>query len=270
MSSINSSSSIFLINSLNRNNQSAFGSLERLATGSQINRASDNPSGLIASESFSARLNTIQSQITITERNEAVFNTQDARLGATLDNIGDLGPLAVQAANTAGMGSAEMGAIQTQVSGILSGINQTASGLGIDVMNDVTAEMVVGVDETTGDDIIETVSLSDLSRVMAEDPAVAQELIDGAREMVVGAQAQAGIDARAAASERRVLEEEQINVARAYSQTRDTDYARESSNLIRSQILSQATTYTILAERQSATNVLALLGGPSQLGELFG
>jgi len=260
MSSINSSStSLLLTNRLNANNQSAMNTLERLATGNRINRASDDPAGLIASENFASRLNVIQSKITSFERQEAVLNTQDGRLSATRDNISDLEGLVVQGSSPGGMSSSEMGAIQTQVGGILTGITRTASAAGIDVMNDVTTEMVVGTDEATGDPITETVSLSDLSRVLETDPEAAQRLVDGAREAVVTAQAEVGIEARAAESERRVLEEEQINVARAYSETRDADYAKESSNLVRSQILSQASVYTILAERQTADSVLGLL-----------
>ena len=233
--------------------------LERLATGNAINRASDNPAGLIASENYASRLNVIQTKITSLERTGSVLNMQDGRLGATLDNISDLDGLVVQGANPGALGSEELGAIQTQIGGILTGISRTASAAGVDVMNSVTTEMVVGTDETTGDPITETVSLSDLSRVLETDPEAAQRLVDGARDVVVQAQAEVGIEARAAESERRVLEEEQINVARAYSQTRDADYAKESSSLIRSQILGQASVYTMLAARQSAESVLGLL-----------
>ncbi|PCI09007.1 hypothetical protein COB72_07310 [bacterium] len=260
MSSINSATSLLLINSLNSNQRSAMNTLERLATGNAINRASDNPSGLIASENFATRLNVIQTKITSFERNEAVLNIQDGRLSATLDNVSDLTSLVIQGASTGGMTSSEMGAIQTQIGGILTGITRIAAATGLDIMNDVTTEMVVGTDETTGDPITETVSLSDLSRVLETDPEAAQRLVDGARQAVVTAQAEVGIEARASESERRILEEEQINVARAYSQIRDTNYAKESSNLIRSQILEKASIYTILAERQSAANVLTLLG----------
>lgn len=263
MSSINSSTSLLLINNLNTNQRSSMGTLERMATGSSINRASDNPAGLIASENFASRLNVIQTQISMGERNGAVLNIQDGHLGATLDNISDLDGLVIQGASPGGMSSSEMGAIQTQIGGVLTGITRTASAAGVDVMSSVTTEMVIGTDETTGDPITETVSLSDLSRVLETDPAAAQRLVDGARDVIVTAQAEVGIEARATESERRVLEEEQINLARAYSKTRDADYAKESSNLIRSQILGQASIYTILAERQSASNVLSLLGNIS-------
>jgi len=263
MSSINSSTSILLTNTLNANQRSAMNTLEKLATGNAINRVSDNPAGLIASENFASRLNVIQAKITSFERTESVLNVQDGRLNATQDNISDLGSLVIQGSNAGGLTGSEMGAIQTQIGGILTGITRTASAAGIDIMNDVTTEMVVGTDETTGDPITETVSLADLSRVLETDPAAAQRLVDGARDAVVSAQAEVGIEARAAESERRVLEEEQINVARANSQTRDTDYAKESSNLIRSQILSQAGVYTILAERQNAESVLSLISNIS-------
>lgn len=247
-----------LINLQANQQQSAIG-FERLATGLAINRASDNPSGLIASNQMATRLGSIQAEITSIDRNITTFNTLDGALSATLDGISDLGPLVIQAANTGGLSSSEMGAIQTQIGGVMSGISQLAASTDIDIMHDVTTDMVVGTDEVTGDPITETVSLSDLSRVIDIDPEAAQRLVDGARDAVVTRQAEVGIEARAAESERRVLEEEQINVARAYSSIRDADYAQESSNLIRSQILEQATIYTLLAERQSAQTVLSLL-----------
>jgi len=259
MSSINFGSSFFAISQLNANTQSASTALERLSTGYSINRASDNPSGIIAVENFVTRLNEISSEITSIDRNITNSNIQDGMLGSTLDNLADLDGLVIQASNEAGLSDSEIGAIQTQVHSVLRGVSHLASSTDIDIMNDVTTEMVVGTDELTGDDITETVSLSDLASVIESDPEAAQRLVDGARDAVLERRAEVGAEANASESERRVLEEEQINVARAASITRDADYARESSNLIRSQILSQASVYTILASQQNAQNVLSLL-----------
>lgn len=241
------------------NGQQAFRTLERLATGSVINRGADDPAGLIASENFAARLSANQAEITTIQRNEAFLNIRDGALGAQLDNVGDLDSMMVQAANGAGLTGSEMGAIVTQVDGALNGIERVLPATGVDIMRDVTTQMEVGTDEATGDPIYEEVSLSDLSRVIQEDPEAAQRLVDGAREAVLQERAQIGADQRAAEAERRVLEEEQINVARAYSSIRDADYARESSNLVRNQILGEATIAAELASRASASNVLRLL-----------
>ena len=259
MSSINFGSSFFAISQFNANNQSAFASLERLSTGYSINRASDNPSGILAVGNFVNRLNEISVEITAIERTESNLNIQDGTLNAALGNISDLDGLVVQASNQGGSSSSELGAIQTQINGSLSGLDHLASSTDIDIMNDVTTEMVVGTDETTGEDITQTVSLADLATVVETDPEAAQRLVDGARDAVVQRQAELGTEANAQAAERRVLEEEQINIARTASITRDTDYARESSNLIRSQILSQASVFAVLASQQNAKNVMSLL-----------
>ncbi len=263
MSSINSilsmGSSTRSLNQFNANTRSMGQSFERLATGNAINRASDSPSGLVASEHMLGKLSSIQAEITSIDRRSSSLNIQDGRLSATLSNISELDSLVVQGANTGAMSDAELGAIQTQVEGVLTGIGRSSADAGMNILSSVTTDMVVGTDEVTGDPITETVSLSDLSRVMETDPQAAQRLVDGARDAVVTARAEAGIEARAADSERRVLQEEQINIARANSQIRDTDYAAEGSNLVRSQILTQASVYTILAERQNAESVLGLL-----------
>jgi flagellin len=247
------------LRSIGYNNLQAQQNLLRLATGSQINRAADDPAGLIASENFAAKLSANQAEITSIERNEAFLNIRDGALGAQLDNIGDLDGLVVQAANEGGLTSSELSAITTQVNGALDGIGRVLPATGIDIMSDVTTEMQVGTDETTGDPIYEEVSLSDLSRVIEQDPEAAQRLVDGAREAVLEERAQVGADQRAAESERRVLEQEQINVAQAYSTIRDADYARESSRLVRNQILGEASIAAELASRASSAAVLRLL-----------
>ncbi len=260
MSSINSSATTLLLtNQLNANGRSTINILERLATGNAINRASDDPAGLIASENLTSRLSAIEAQITSADRTVMTLNVQDANLGATLENIADLDTLVLQGSNIGGLTDSEMGAIGTQITGILTGIDRIASAADIDLTSQITTEMVVGTDEATGDPITETVSLADLARVLETDPEAAQRLVAGARDAAVIARAQVGIEARAAESQRRVLEEEQINLARANAQIRDTDYARQSANAIRSQILEQASIYTILASRQSAQSVLGLL-----------
>lgn len=241
------------------NNQSAMRTLERLSTGYAINRGADDPAGLIASENFQARLSANQAQITSIERNEAFMNIRDGALGAQLDNIGDLDGLVVQAANEGGTTGSETGAVSTQVDGIISGIERVLPATGIDIMRDVTTQMQVGTDEVSGDPIYEEVSMSDLSRVMEQDPEAAQRLVDGARDAVLQERAQIGADQRAAEAERRVLEEEQINIAQANSSIRDAEYARESSNLVRDQILGEASIAAELASRASSAAVLRLL-----------
>lgn len=244
---------------IGQNNQQSMRTLERMATGYAINRGADDPAGLIATENFAARLSANQAEITAIERNEAFLNIRDGALGAQLDNLGDLDGLVVQAANEGGLAGGELDAISTQVSGVLSGIDRVLPATGIDVMRDVTTQMQVGTDEVSGDPIYEEVSLSDLSRVIEQDPQAAQRLVDGARDAVLQERAQVGADQRAAEAERRVLEEEQINVARAHSSVKDTDYARESSNLVRNQILGEASIAAELTSRTSAAAVLRLL-----------
>ena len=248
-----------LLNSIAANQRQTAGITERMATGQAINRSADGPAELIASEGFKARLSQNQAKINAITRNENSLNIRDGALGAQLDNISDLDGLTVQAANSAGLTGAESGAIATQVGGIMSGIQRVMPATGVDIMSDVTTEMQVGTDETTGDPIYETVSLRDMERVMEQDPEAAQRLVDGARDAVLQERAQVGADQRAAESERRVLEEEQINVAQAHSSIRDADYARESSSLVRSEILTKTSIATELIARTSAKSVLQLL-----------
>ncbi|HCT44780.1 MAG TPA: hypothetical protein DF699_06180, partial [Phycisphaerales bacterium] len=106
------------------NQHQAMRTLERMATGQAINRASDGPAELIASENFAARLSANNAQIQAIQRNESFLNIRDGALGSQLTNLSDLDGMVVQAANEGGLTSAEMGAISTQVGGVLNGIER--------------------------------------------------------------------------------------------------------------------------------------------------
>jgi len=259
MSTINTGASLSSLSNFNTNRNAVAGSLERLSTGRSINRAADNPAGLVATGHFEARLASISSELTSIERTQSDINIQDATLGASLSNISDLGSMVVTALNAGGISSSELGAIQTQINGALAGIDHLGTSGGIDILSNVTAEMVVGTDPNTGADITQTVSLSDLPSVIETDPAAAQALVDGAREAVITRQAELGAQANEQEAMGRVLQEEQINIARANSQTRDTDFAKQSSALIRDQILSKASLSAMLVARQSDRSILSLL-----------
>lgn len=56
-------------------------SSERLATGLQINRAADDPAGLIASESLSARISELDALIVSSERTNSALSIREAELG---------------------------------------------------------------------------------------------------------------------------------------------------------------------------------------------
>lgn len=104
-------------------------SLERLSTGYRINRGSDNPAGLIASQMMRADLQGINSALSNAERAEQVVNTAEGGLQEISDMLVEVQGLVASSANEAGMTSEEREANQLQIDSILSTIDRLAGSV---------------------------------------------------------------------------------------------------------------------------------------------
>lgn len=103
MLSINSMSIIGLKigNDINRSYRSLFSSMEKLSSGLKINRASDNPAGLVISEQLRAQIATLGQEIRNIDANMNKYSTADSMVGVMRDQLVSMRELAVGAANTA-------------------------------------------------------------------------------------------------------------------------------------------------------------------------
>ena len=248
---------------LNRSNQLFAQSAERLSTGLRINRGSDDPSGLIASEAIGNRLMALGAQTGSLVRSNMNLAIQDGALSAASSSINGLQSLVVQGANAGALTGAESGAISTNANGIMQGLNFATNQPGgealTEVLGNVSIQREIGTDPGTGDPIYETLTLSDLPGLIESDPQSAQALVDEASGAVAMRQAEIGAEQRSNESMQRAMEEEQINLARAQSSIRDTDYAKEASNSVRASILSKASISVLLIGQQQSNLVLDLL-----------
>ena len=102
-------------------------SLERLSTGLQINRGSDDPAGLIASENLRAEKVAVQSAIANAERAEQVVNVAEGGLQEISDMLVELQSLVGASANDAGITTEELEANQLQIDSILQTIDRVAN-----------------------------------------------------------------------------------------------------------------------------------------------
>lgn len=127
MSRINTNvPSLIAQRTLGRNNNQLNTSLERLSTGLRINRGSDDPSGLIASENLRAEKIGIEAGIKNAERASNIIGTAEGGLSEVSSLLNELQTLVSEAANTGGLSSDEISANQLQVDSILNTINRLA------------------------------------------------------------------------------------------------------------------------------------------------
>lgn len=97
-------------------------SLERLATGKRINRASDDPAGLIAADALAARRKALEKQIKEAEFASFALGAQEGGLSVIQDLLIELNGLVVAAANTGASAHEERDAYQLQADSILQAI----------------------------------------------------------------------------------------------------------------------------------------------------
>lgn len=101
--------------------------LERIATALRINRASDDPSGLVISEILRAELASIDQAIENTQTDSNLVNVADAALGEVSDILRDVRRLAVANLNTGGLSAEARQANQFAADAAVAAVNRIAN-----------------------------------------------------------------------------------------------------------------------------------------------
>ena len=260
-----------------QNTQSAMAtSVQRLSSGLRINSAADDAAGLAISQRMLAQIN--GQNVAIQNANNAVSLAQvaDGALGQVANSLQRMRELAVESANaTNGSGdrqnlNAEYSQLQDEIQRVLggtqfNGTNILASGAG-------TLTFQVGANTTSNDQIslvttnmttnttitnVTNTSSSDITT--ASNATAAITAIDSALDTVNQERANYGADENRFNSVVQTLQVSVQNQSSARSQIVDADFAAETSNLTRSQILQQAGTAMLAQANQLPQSVLKLL-----------
>lgn len=256
------------------------GVLETLATGLRINRASDDPAGLVSSEQLRAMLAELEAESSALERARGSAVVADRALGEIGDLLIEAEALAVANANTGGLSEAEREANQMELNSVLSavdrvastsgfkdtqllrgGISLTISGASLSLPSAAVTDL--GSTEIDG----ETYTLADVASggALAIDGGRtdgALEIIRAARQEMIFAQAEVGAFERNAIEPRAAgLGVAIESLSSAESSIRDTDYARATAALARLDILENASLRTTSAgARFDPRQLIRLLG----------
>ena len=201
-------------------------SLVKLATGSRINRAADDPAGLITSENLRAALAAIESESRAHERTDAVANVADGALAEVSGLLNDANAAAVAGANSAGLSQAERDGYQLEIDSARQSIERIVS----------TTEFIGqrlfdgGVTLSSGDASVAIPSIA--------APDATQDSIAAAIAHVSTARAQIGAFQKySLGAQSRAADAARENIAAANSVIRDTDFAAESAALARAHVL---------------------------------
>jgi flagellin len=228
-------SALFAGAALNKSNLALQTAMQRLSSGLRINSAKDDPTGLVTATTYDSQVR--GTNVAIRGANDAisVAQTNDGYAGQVIENLQRLYEIAVQAGGTAS--GVEATALVTENARIAG--KTTAA----------VATVVDGVGTT----------LTGKSAVLVAPSGLTVANITTDLSTVTTSRANYGADMATFGSAIATMQTASVNLSAAYSRIMDTDYATETTNMTRNQILQQAGTAMLAQANQVPNMVLTLL-----------
>ena len=271
-------------NALTRNERAMNTAMERLSTGQRINSASDDAAGLAIGSRMTSQIRGLETGIRNANDAISMINTADGALIEVTNMLQRMRELALQASNGTTT-SADRDYLSAEYANLLAEIDRIAENTqwnGMNILNhttDASSQFAYQVGANGGQTI--QVQFGDLtnsaSGVFAELTASHGTItaVTTASAITQGTSAVVAIDAAITAvnSQRATfgaavnqltyavdnLSNVQVNAESSRSRIMDADYAVETSELARTQIISQAGTAMLAQANQLPQTVLSLL-----------
>ncbi len=264
---------------LQNTQQSLQTSMERLSSGLRINSARDDAAGLAISDKMTAQIRGMTVAVRNANDGISMAQTAESSMGAITDTLQRMRDLAVQSSNRGALSGEDANKLQTEFKQLQSEItriikNTEFNGKKILAGSMASATFQVGANTASDNQI--KVAISNLSTNAAMASALKAGMSIGSAAKASGAlkavdaidKAIKAIDtfrSTLGAVQNRFtttignLQSSIENQSAARSRITDADFATETSNLSRSQILQQAGTAMLAQANQSTQNVLSLL-----------
>lgn len=248
-------------------------SLVRLSSGKQINRASDDPAGSVAVSSFKAREAEINARMRALQQQDLNYSAQEGAYAALSDPLNDLLGLVVSAGSRSTLSRDEREGLQIQANAIIATVDflgQTSQFKGVSILSGVNRSTLgrITIPGTAPDGSDrKQYSLANLAAggtldLLNGDLETAQKVVEAALTQTSSTRASIGAGQRGFDSEIASLQAELENLTDARSRIEDTDYASETANLVRTQVLRDAASYMRnVALDQQRSVVMSLLKG---------
>jgi flagellin len=249
--------------------------MERLSTGKRINSAKDDAAGLAIASTMTASIRGMSQSIRNANDGISFAQTAEGALGEVSNMLQRIRELAVQSASGTYSDTdrtnlnTEVTELKSQITNILATtefngtriFNSAASGTTYTAQ---AGSVSIQIGANNGDSINLTfTSLSDLASGTAVDTAAnantALDNVDTALDAVNTTRASLGAGQSRLTSVVNNLTQNVANLSDARSRIEDADFSVETTNLAKSQILSQAATAMLAQANQSQQNVLSLL-----------
>jgi len=258
--------------------------MQRLSSGLRVNSAKDDAAGLAIAERMSAQVRGMNAAVRNSNDGISMAQTAEGSLGKVADAMQRMRELAVQASNSSNSDSdkdsldKEFGELAKEVQRVLGGttfngkhiLGSDAQTMNFQVGANTTANDVIDVTTTdmTADSVITAVAGTDNAGTgratinSTSDVAsihTVMDNIDKALDAVNASRATLGATQSRFDSVIANLQVSVENQTAARSRIMDTDYAMETANLSRANILQQAGNAMVAQANQMPQQVLSLL-----------
>lgn len=207
----------------------------RLSSGLRINSAKDDATGLVTATGYDSQIRGTNMAIRNANDGISKAQTNDGYAAQITENLQRLRELAVQAGGTAA--GTEATALVTE-NGRLAGKTSAAAAVTVDGNGTQFTGVSAAVTAPTG------------LTVAAIDTDIAA---------VAANRAQYGADMSTLGSAVSGMQTASVNLSASFSRIMDTDFAAESANMTRNNILQQAGTAVLSQANQTPNSVLGLL-----------
>lgn len=252
--------------------QSAMGqSIQRLSSGLRINSAKDDAAGLAVAEGMTSKIRGLDVASRNASDGISLAQTAESALGQITNNLQRVRELAVQSANGT-LGDTERGYLQQEVTELAAEITRIIDDTefnGTKLFDGSASAVAIQVGANSGETI--EISSNSLSAVktavsgysVASQSAAESVISTGGADQEIGsiinARSSMGAVQNRFESVIGQIDSYKEGLQAAKSRIMDTDYASETAELARSQVLQQAGTAMVAQANQIPSGVMRLL-----------
>ena len=249
---------------LNMSQSSLATSMERLSSGLRVNSARDDAAGLAIADRMNAQIRGINVAIRNANDGISLAQTAEGALATVTDALQRMRELAVQAANGSN-GTTDRANLNTEYQQLSAEITRIAAQTkfnGTAIVGASAGAQVFQVGANSGDTL--TITTSTVTTVTgdlttAANAGTAMGAIDTALDTINTSRATYGAAMSRFSMAIQNLQITGENQSAARGRIMDADFAAETANLSRSQILQQAGSAMVAQANQLPNQVLALL-----------
>jgi flagellin len=274
MSVINTNvKSMIAQNAMTVNNRTLGKAMEQLSTGKRINSAADDAAGLAISNRMSAQIKALDQSVRNANDGVSMMQTAEGATKEITNMLQRMRELSVQAANDS-YSTTDRTAIASEMTQLTDEVTRIASNTqwnGMSILSggasystmtfqvgtegDSTSAITVGFSAMSAG----ALTISALSVSTSVQAQASIELLDTAITAVDTFRSGLGARINRLTSAADNLANVAMNTAASRSQIEDTDYAKTTTELAKSQIIQQAATAMLAQANQAPQSVLSLL-----------